>query len=78
MKQSRTIADKSQKKMGRPRTVSKDGDALTASVRLTPKDLAVVDQYAAEMHVKRSEALRDMVRHAIDEWAKIKKRRKSP
>jgi hypothetical protein len=76
MKQSRTIADKSQKKMGRPRTVSRDGDALTASVRLTPKDLAVVDEYAAEMKITRSKALRDMVRHAIDAWSKMKKRSK--
>jgi hypothetical protein len=45
-------------------------------VRLPPEMLAVVDEYAAEMSITRSKAIRDMFTHAITEWAKIKKRRK--
>jgi metal-responsive CopG/Arc/MetJ family transcriptional regulator len=63
--------------MGRPRTVSDNDDAPAITVRLPPKILAVVDEYAAEMNgITRSKAVRDMLTHAIDEWAKIKKRRK--
>jgi metal-responsive CopG/Arc/MetJ family transcriptional regulator len=45
-------------------------------VRLSPPLLAVVDEYAAAMGgVTRSKAVRDMLNHAIEEWAKIKKRK---
>jgi metal-responsive CopG/Arc/MetJ family transcriptional regulator len=65
--------------MGRPRIGKDDGVATTVAVRLPPKELAVVDGYAAEMGgITRSAALRDMVTHAIEHWEKMKKRRKPP
>jgi Ribbon-helix-helix protein, copG family len=79
MKQSRTfVSETPRKKMGRPLIDKDDGvAATTVAVRLPPKVLAVVDDYAAEMGgLTRSKAVRDMLTHAIEEWAKIKKRRK--
>ncbi len=78
MKRSRDIVNKTEKRQpGRPRTVSDNDDARAIAVRLPPKVLAVVDEYRAEMGgITRSKAVRDMLAHAIDEWAKIKKRRK--
>ena len=79
MKQSKNIVDKTQrKKVGRPR-LSENDVAPAVSVRLPPAVMAVVDSYAAEMGgLTRSKAVRDMLTHAIDEWAKIKKRRPKP
>jgi hypothetical protein len=79
MKRSRNIVDKTQrKKVGRPR-LSENDVAPAVSVRLPPAVMAVVDSYAAEMGgLTRSKAVRDMLTHAIDEWAKIKKRRPKP
>jgi hypothetical protein len=81
MKQSRTfVSETPRKKMGRPRLDKDEATtdvATTVAVRLPPKVLAVVDEYAADMGgITRSKAVRDMLTHAIDEWAKIKKRKK--
>jgi hypothetical protein len=75
MKQSRLpVNEKVKKRIGRPPRPGGVDPAI--AVRLPPKVLAVVDEYAGEMHVTRSVAVRDMLTHAIEEWAKIKKRRK--
>ncbi len=64
-------------KRGRGRPPRPEGRDPVIAVRLPPKVLAVVDEYAADMGgLTRSKAVRDMLNHAIDEWAKIKKRRK--
>lgn len=76
MKQSSlSVNHKPKKRIGRP--PRPEGRDPVIAVRLPPKILAVVDEYAAEMNgITRSKAVRDMLTHAIEEWAKIKKRRK--
>jgi hypothetical protein len=78
MKQSTvTVNQKPKKRIGRP--PRPEGRDPVVAVRLPPPILAVVDEYAADMGgLTRSKAVRDMLRHAIDEWAKIKKRRPKP
>jgi Ribbon-helix-helix protein, copG family len=64
-------------KRGRGRPPRPEGRDPVIAVRLPRDALAVVDDYAAEMGgITRSKALRDMVAHAIEHWAKMKKRRK--
>lgn len=71
MPKSRTFANETRKKMGRPRTVAKDdGLGINVGVRLSAEVIAIVDEYAREMGVKRSDAIRDMVNHAIAAWRK--------
>lgn len=65
MKRSRTIVNESQKKMGRPRTVSADGLAPAVAVRLPRDVLAEIDRMAAEGGQKRSDVVRDLVTAAI-------------
>jgi hypothetical protein len=64
-------------KRGRGRPARPEGRDPVIAVRLPPPVLVVVDEYAATMGgITRSKAVRDMLNHAIIEWAKIKKRKR--
>ena len=65
MKKAKTFVHETPKRMGRPRTVSDNGDATAVTVRLPRTVLAQVDKWAAEKGVKRSDAIREMVTYAI-------------
>ena len=52
-------------KGGRPRSVSKDGDAPAVAVRLPLDVLEQVEKWAAAKGMSRSDAIRDMVTYAV-------------
>lgn len=65
-----SIVDKSQKKIGRPRTVSGEDRASTVSVRLSAESVAKLKVIAAETGKLRSDVLRDLLVQAIRRWGR--------
>jgi hypothetical protein len=73
-----TVKNGKPQKRKRGRPARPEGRDPVVAVRLPPPVLAVVDEYAAAMGgMTRSKAVRDMLNHTIEEWAKIKRRKRS-